>query len=166
MSRTGNIKQFVDVFRNEFKWVENLQIEVVAGSPVIYATLNNGQDNLPLANVSSGINRIVSIMLAIASHPKAVALVDEMENGIYFRHHAALWQSTLAFARQFDSQLFITTHNEEWLKGLIEAAGDNNNDISLWRLEQSKVGIELFQFSGDDLKAGLEYGAEVRGSSE
>jgi hypothetical protein len=51
----------------------------------------------------------------------------------------------------------------ECLKTLVEAAGDDNDDISLWRIVQSERGQpEIKQFSGKDLTAGIEYGQEVR----
>lgn len=160
LSRSGGLRQFIDVFVKEYKWVQDLGIEVLAGAPVIYATLG-GDIRLPLTNVSGGINRVVGIMLAIASHPKSVVLVDEMEDGVYYKHHAVLWRSMLNFTRQYDSQLFVTTHNEEWLTGLVEAAGKNVEDISLWRLEREKDKILLRQFNGRKAISGISAG-EVR----
>jgi len=138
-----------------------LSLEVVAGAPTIYATLVDGE-RLPLPNVSGGINRLASILLSIASRPKSIVLLDEAENGLYYKHHTTVWTWLLTFARVDESQLFLSTHSEEWLEALFAATNDTN-DIALWRVERSKVGPAIIrQFSGKTFMAGIETGGEVR----
>lgn len=162
LSRTGKAREFVDILTKEYKWLEDLSIEVIAGAPAIFATVRGQKDKRALANISGGINRIVAIMLGIASRPKSVVLVDEIENGLYFKHHTALWRGLLTLARNYDSQLFLTTHSQEWLNSLVKAAKNDVDDIALWKVESSRKGVVVRQFSGETLKAGIEYGQEAR----
>jgi ABC-type transport system involved in cytochrome c biogenesis ATPase subunit len=165
LSRLGKSMDFIKIFTNEYDWIESLSIEVLAGAPVIYATLKGGE-KMPLPLVSGGINRIVGIMLAIAARSNSVVLVDEMEDGIYHKHHEALWRALLKMSRDYQTQLFLTTHSDEWINALVRAAGDNMKDIALWRIERSESGQpEVLQFDGETLSAGLEQGAEVRGGA-
>ncbi len=154
--------QFVQTFTREYDWLEDLSIEVVAGAPILHATIKGLDDKLPVTSVSGAINRHISILLGIASRPRSVVLVDEAENGVYFKHHKGAWGALLNFAREFDSQIFTTTHSEEWLEALAEAAGEENEDISLWRMERSNEGPVIRQFSGATFKAGIETGGELR----
>lgn len=162
LSRKKRDRQFVELFTKEYTWIDDINIEVSAGAPVLYATLKGFKEKMPLANISGGINRMVGILLAIASRPRSVVLVDEIENGIYYKHQAAIWRGLLTFMREYDSQLFVTTHSQAWLESLVKSSADDLNDVSLWRLERSKNKIMLRQFSGATLKAGIEYGQEVR----
>src|SRR4051794_24789042 len=66
LSRNRQERKFVKLFVSEFDWIEDLNIEVSAGLPVIHATVRGIEPKIPLNLVSGGINRIVSIMLAIA----------------------------------------------------------------------------------------------------
>jgi AAA15 family ATPase/GTPase len=94
-------------------------------------------------------------------------LVDELEDGIHHKHHEALWRAMLTIARAYRGQLFVTTHSDEWIKSLVRAAGNDLDDIALWRIELNDSGQpDLFQFSGRTLRDGIEQGAEVRGGSE
>lgn len=163
LSQHRRLEQFVRTFIGEYDWIENLSIEVVAGSPVIHASVKGLDRQVPLPAVSGGVNRIIAILLAIANRPQSVVLVDEMEDGVYYAHYAAVWRMILDFAREYETQLFITTHSREWLQALVEAAGGDTGDIALWRLEREPNGPVLFQFDGDTMKRGIEYGAEVRG---
>jgi predicted ATPase len=164
MRRAGRGPEFVKLLNREYKWIRDLDIEVVAGSPVIFAKARDSQDMLPLAYISGGINRVVSVMLCIASTDRSVVLVDEIENGIFHTHHKSLWRAILALIRNYEGQIFATTHSYELLEALVQAAGDKLDDIALWRLERDDNGRPtLFQFAGDILKDAIKHGAEARG---
>jgi predicted ATPase len=155
-------KKFVDAITSEYNWIEDISIEVSAGSPALFATLKGVSRRIPLADVSGGINRVAGLLAAMATREHSIVIVDEIETGLYHKHQAGLWRSLLAFAREFDCQMFVSTHSEEWLEALIEAAGDQVDDIALLRVEHASDGPVVRQFSGGLLKAGLETGGEVR----
>jgi AAA domain len=162
LSQSNQQREFVDLFKQQYSQIENLSIEVVGGAPAIYATLKGLRKNVPLTAVSGAVNRMLSILLAIVSRPRSVVLVDEADNGIYFRRHRAFWRTILTFARTFDAQLFLTTHNEEWLRALADEAGDDTNDLSLWRTERAEGVPVIRQFPGTAFRAAEEYGGEIR----
>jgi hypothetical protein len=164
MRRAGRGEAFVKLLTREYQWIRDLDIEVVAGAPIIFAKVRSSNKMLPLAYISSGINRIIGVMLAIASRDRSVVLVDELEDGIFHTHHTPLWRAILALLRNYDGQIFVTTHSYEWLKALTQAAGKKTNDIAFWRLEQSDDNRPLlFQFDGDVLTDAVKHGAEARG---
>jgi hypothetical protein len=166
LRRAKRHTDFNNLFTTEYPWIEDLAIDVVAGAPAIHASVKGKESTLAISNISGGINKVMSILLSIASRQRSVVLVDEIENGLYYTHHKKYWEILLAFARNYEGQIFLTTHSREWLAALIEAAGDNVDDIALWRLEREENGgRELFQFEGRDLKAAMEFGGEPRGSA-
>jgi hypothetical protein len=168
LSRARRQRQFVDLFIKEYPWIEDLSIEVLAGQPVIHATLKDMQEKIPLNSISTGINRILSILLVLASHPRSVVLVDEIENGLYYKHQESFWRWLISFSTASEGQLFLSTHSQEWLVALTKAVGPEvTQNIAFWRLERNEEGKPvLFEFDGESLKAGVEYGAEVRGGVE
>lgn len=163
ISRERRAKAFIDVFTREYPWIENLTIEVIGGFPIIQATLTDSDVTLPLNSVSGGVNRILSVMLAVASQSRSVVLVDEMENGLFYKHKVGLWRGILQLGRQHECQMFMTTHDEEWLSSLAEAMNGNVDDVALWRIERLESGKRVVrQFSGETFKDAIEYGADVR----
>ncbi len=161
LSQVGKLDSFVKMFTNEYPIIKDLRLEVVAGSPVIFATLRDLDFRLALANVSGGINRIMGVMLGIASRSNSVVLVDEVDDGLYYKHHGGLWRALLSLIRENNSQIFATTHNEEWLSALYEAAGKNVDDIAFWRIERIRAKSRLSQFSGKQMVGAIKVG-EVR----
>ncbi len=158
-------ENFVKLFSSEYGWLDNINIEVLAGQPALYAKVGNQKGKVALPNLSGGINRMVAILLAIAAHERSVICVDEIENGIYFKHHQAMWRGLLTFLRRQESQLFVSTHSLECLKALIAAAGDDVSDIALWRIERDEKNPGqpmFFQFPGEAFASGVEMGIEPR----
>jgi AAA15 family ATPase/GTPase len=90
--------------------------------------------------------------------------IDEIENGVYYKNHILIWKMIIEAAKGNNSQIFVTTHSRECLRGLIGAAGEDIGDIALWRLEHDEGGQpELLQFDGDELASAIELDLEVRG---
>ena len=159
-------RHLVDILKKEYGWIEDLQIDVSAGQPYVSATLREG-DKQPLALISGGINRIVGIMIAIASRERSVVLVDEIENGLYYKHHGEIWRSLLLLSQQYDAQLFVSSHSAEWVNALVKASGKRINDVCLWRVERDDKGVpEIFRFDGKTLKSGADFGVDPRGTSK
>jgi len=154
---------FVAAIIEQYPWIREISVETSAGSPVLYASVEGSQVKLPLADVSGAINRFAAIFLAMASRPGSLAIVDEIENGLHHSHQKTMWDALLAFARQMDSQLFLTTHNEEWLEAVVASPPDELRDVAFWRLQRGSEGKpEIKRFSAETVQAALETGNEVR----
>ena len=163
LSRENKADKFVKVLTKEYPWIENMSIEVVGGIPSLHASVKGSNVKLPVNLISGSINRVISIMLAIASHPKGVVLVDEIENGVYYKHKAGLWRTIIKLAYDNECQLFLTTHDEELLDSFTDETDSKLKDISLWRMERTESSKRVLkQFSGITIKKALNMGGEVR----
>jgi ABC-type lipoprotein export system ATPase subunit len=162
LSKANQHRRFVKTFTKEYPWIKDLNVEVHAGSPTLFATLLDSKRKIPVANVSTGINRVISFMLAVAVRPRSIVLIDEIENGVYYTHFEAAWITLLSLARQYETQLFISTHSRECLEALAVAAGNHTSDIAIWRTERAGEEYKVIRFDGETFKAGIEYGQEVR----
>ncbi|MEO1079542.1 MAG: AAA family ATPase [Pseudomonadota bacterium] len=162
LSRVGRSEQFVKIFTDEFDWLEGLSIEVDAGNPLLYASVKGQKDKVALPNISAGLNRMIGVMLSIASRQNSVVLVDEIENGLYYSHQSEIWRGLLSLVSDHNGQIFLTTHSEEWLNALVDAAGEHYEDIALWRVERDRNNFPVVrQFIGDQVILGIKAG-EVR----
>jgi hypothetical protein len=163
LRKAGGHKKFVALFTELFDWIEDIFVDSTAGGSVLAAVDRAQGVPLPLTAISGGINRMAAILLAAALQRKGILLVDEIENGIFYTKHVPFCRALLRFAREYECQLFLSSHSQEWLRALIEAAGKDVADISLWRIERApKSGPSIQRFSGKTFKAGIEHGGEVR----
>lgn len=156
-------RAFVGEFVSVFNHLEDLTVEDHGGVPVIHASVRGANRMLPVHVVSGAVSRAIAFCLAISSRKKGIVLIDEVEDGIFHTKHEPLSKLMIQLARDFDTQLFLTTHSIEWLEAFVRAAGDYVDDICLWRAGGMADGKPIFRrFGGATFKAGIESSGEVR----
>ena len=110
--------------------------------------------------MGEGMTLIARLVLAIASVPDGVVLVDEIENGI---HHSILpdvWPVVDEAARQFRTQIFATTHSLECVTAAHESLSTDR--FCLHRLEVADGTSRCVTYEPDSIRAAIQHGLEVR----
>ena len=153
---------FVRIFTEQYEWIEDLSIEIAGGVPLIHASIRGINEKIPVSLASGAVNRVISILLGPATRKHHVLLVDEIENGIYHKRHGAFWKGLSNLVRRQSGQMFVTTHSDEWLNAIVEDSAAKLDDVSLWRVVRSSNGPQVRQYSGKSLRAGVQFGQEVR----
>ena len=118
---------------------------------------------VPVSLMGGGTARILSIVLAIASSPGGLVLIDEMENGFHHSMLQKVWRDVATFAREYKVQIIATTHSYETVKGAYEAfAAEEADDFRLLRLDRTDDEIRAVSYDLETLGAAIETGLEVR----
>jgi len=162
LSKRKKEKPAVDILRKEFPYIQDLSVEINAGLPMVYAAIESLPEKLPIADVSEGANKLIGILAAIASFEQGVILVDEIDNGFYYDRLSSVWRALLNFCKQFDSQIFVSTHNRECLSALFPVLQHNEEEFCLIRTEKANGHCSARVFSGRDLKSAVAQEVEVR----
>lgn len=160
----GQHIEVVKFIREQFPFIDDLEVLAPFGTSGLFASLKAGGVRR-LQLVSSGINKIITILLACANSRDGIILVDEIENGIYYEKYTFMWYILHKFAQQFDCQIFATSHSAECLGKLPEVIGDEVNDFSLIQTERDNGKCVVRHVSGTAMKAALKGGNEVRGGN-
>jgi AAA15 family ATPase/GTPase len=82
---------------------------------------------------------MLAILLIINQCAGGMVLIDEVDNGFHFSAMENLWKAILATAKQTNTQLFITTHNIDSLRGLNQVLMSDEysgyrDDVSAYKL--------------------------------
>lgn len=151
-------------FKDQLDALEELSIEMNAGSPLLYAKLNDEQEKLPLALISGGMNKLASILFAIPNYARGILLIDEIENGFYYKRLPLVWRALLRFADEHDVQIFASTHSLECLRAAGMIAKEATDSFSLIRVvnDHKKQITTVRQFTGRDFAGAIEDDIEVR----
>jgi AAA15 family ATPase/GTPase len=143
--------------------ISNLKVELTSGIPEIHCNYVGISRKVPLSLVSNGMTKVLCILLFIASQKNGVVMVDEIENGIYYKTLPKMWELIIEFCNKFNVQFFASTHSKECLEKLNPLIEKRQNDFRLIRTEADEYGIHSARiFKGENLAASLEIGSEIR----
>jgi hypothetical protein len=163
LSKAGRVQPVIDAMKTEYPFVESLSIEYNNGIGMVFATLVGRREKLPVALISDGVNKLLSILLAVASFPQGMILIDEFESGFYYKRLPSIWESIYAFARFNEVQIFATTHSQECLHALLPVLQKNAHDFCMLRAEKNSPNANtIVRFDGDELLSALSKDGELR----
>jgi hypothetical protein len=159
----GRAKDIVSIIHKQFPEIKDISSEVPQpGLGSLYATVAHRSRSMPVSLVSSGINKFISLLIAIRTYRNGVILIDEIENGVYFQMFPALWEALHSFAVQNNTQLFLSTHSWECLKAAADVVDNHRKDFALIQVVQQR-GVSVARIATGDKAAGaIEADIEVR----
>ena len=100
---------------------------------------------IPVNMMGDGARKLVSLLTAVYDCKDGALLVDEISNGFHYFVMCHLWKVLIHAAIRNNTQLFITTHDTDSIKGLRDAALDKFDHIV--------AAFKLLKTSDDELKA-------------
>ena len=115
---------------------------------------------VPLVAMGEGMAQVARIVLAIASMPTGVVLIDEVENGIHHSVLSDVWRAIDEAAKQFHTQIFATTHSFECIESAHQALGSDG--FLLHRLEVDDKTSRCVTYEPDAIDAAIRHNLEVR----
>jgi AAA15 family ATPase/GTPase len=137
------------------------------GIPTLYLA-REGQKRLPISLFGDAINRVANIILCIIDKVDGVLLIDEIENGIHHANQSEIWRMIFRLAKEFNVQIFATTHSLEMLEAFgkvgleneefkqMDAHFEMSRKLSSNRIIGIRRDVEILEFS-------LDRGIGVRG---
>ncbi|MEE1120031.1 MAG: AAA family ATPase, partial [Bacteroidales bacterium] len=119
---------------------------------------------IPINMMGDGVRKIVSLLSTIYTCKKGIVLIDEISNGFHHSVMSNLWRVLINAAIKNETQLFITTHDYDSIKGLRDAALDMYNDkVAAFSLVRNLSDeLKAFHYSLENLDYALEQNSEVR----
>lgn len=108
------------------------------------------------------MNKLAGILLAMTEQKGGLILIDEIENGFYYNKLPMVWSALLDFCREYDCQIFASTHSEECLAAAAELAESCPDDFSIIRTVQKNGETEVRQFGGENFSDALSENIEIR----
>jgi hypothetical protein len=152
----------VEAVRALFPQVLDLSVEVQGGSIAIFASVRGLGQRLYIGSLSSGINKYLGILLALAARRGGAVVVDEVENGLYYKNLQDIWRNVAEFCRTTKTQLFASTHSLECLRAMLPVISEAPGDFSLLRAERQNGESSIRVFDGEHFEAALEQNFEIR----
>jgi AAA15 family ATPase/GTPase len=130
------------------------------------AKIAGQKQTIPLKSMGDGINRILSIILAMVNAENGYLLIDEFENGLHHSVQEKLWEIIFKLAKDLNIQVFATTHSRDTIESFENVLNDEvrNYRVSgkLTRLENKAGKIQEVSYSPEELKIATDNNIETR----
>jgi len=162
LSQAGKELDFLNTLQAIYPFIRGLSIELNAGVPAIFATVEGVAKKIPIPLLGGGINKYLGILLGIQYAAGGVALIDEMENGFFYKSLPQVWYGVVKACLETNTQVFLTTHSLECLRAALPTIKGNENQFSLIRMERREGQCVPRVFTGHEFAAAIEQEIEFR----
>jgi len=121
---------------------------------------------VPINVLGSGMYKMLSVVLAIENTQGGTVFIDEIENGLSPSSLDVMWKAILISAKEFDVQIFATSHSLECIRSMGTIAGQRlehlEDDIRIYRIEKQKQNFEAIGFNINDIKVAIDKEWDLR----
>jgi len=162
LSKDGKEGVVIQAIQQKYPFIESLSVEAEGDQLVLHAKVQGVARKMPIGLVSGGVGKLANILIGIMSNPRGVVLVDEIENGLYYSKFTDIVATLYDFAREHETQLFLSTHSMELLEAVLPFVENHEEDFTLVRTERENGKCAARLFKGQNFRAALEQRMEVR----
>ncbi|MBI4288789.1 MAG: ATP-binding protein [Chloroflexi bacterium] len=169
--QAGHKDKLVDFLRLVHPSVKNIEIITEQAAFSIVADIGLGQ-LVPIEALGGGAVRSLILFVSVYTAQNGLLVVDEIENGIHHQVLPVLWSQVFQLCRQFDVQLFATTHSLECVRAAVQASqakskggiGESKEGYDLWihKLYKARDLVRVESYSREKLRSALELDLELR----
>lgn len=162
LESNGQLEEVLKVMSEVYPFVSDLSVKTTGGKGMIWARVNNSKKKQPITLISEGVNKLLGLLLYIKSYPYSHVLIDEIENGFYYKTLPKIWSALYTLATKSNVQLFVSTHSDECLQALLPTIKKHQKDFCLLNINRNKDGYSITETQGEYFEAALKGGVEVR----
>lgn len=131
--------------------------------PRIMVRLKGANKPLPIGSLGDGVNRLLTIAVALAKSANGVLLIDEIDTGLHFTTMDRMWQFVRDAAAKLNVQVFATTHSRDCTESLAvicHETSETPSQVSIQRIEKDRRSA--VSFSEAEIIAAARRGLEIR----
>ena len=124
--------------------------------------LSDSNTPVPLKSMGDGLNRILTIILALVNCDDGYLLIDEFENGLHYSIQEQLWTIIFDLSKILNIQVFATTHSNDCIKSFVSATNLVNVDSKYIKLEYKNGKYKHVEFTRQELITATKQDIEIR----
>lgn len=162
LSKKGDDRKLTSLIRDVFPSIESISSEDAGGTWMLHGQVPSIREKLPIGLISSGVQKLISLLAGIVAQQHGIVLVDELDNGFHYTTLPKVWTVLERASGEFHVQLFVSTHSKECLQSLLPTIKGNEEHFRLIRLARTNGTSSARVFEGEGFEAALETDTEVR----
>jgi AAA15 family ATPase/GTPase len=125
--------------------------------------LENLKSPIRIGSMGDGMWRILAMAMAVSQNTDGVSLVDEIDTGLHYSVMSAMWRLISNAAREFNVEVFATTHSYDCVHSLSSICRDRNEESSEITIQRIETGQKkAISFTEAEIKVAAERHLEIR----
>ncbi|MHC4463234.1 MAG: AAA family ATPase [Planctomycetota bacterium] len=140
--------------------LENLKNITEGPNSCIHGKLKGKSTTRPINFMGEGMEKLLSLIVAIAHSPNRIILLDEIENGLHYSIIPKIWEAIGKALRKYNCQLITTTHSRECLEAAHEGLSEMPEDFRYIRLhrkdDEISAKLSNYEMIGTAIRTNLE----------
>lgn len=170
LTRAGIMNDFIkdmnESFGIEIDAIENIPYPD-SSEPSITLRSNGKNAHIPLYAFGDGLRRWYSLLGGMLIFKNAIHCIDEVDAGFHHQAQGKLSKHLVKYARKYHNQIFMTTHNIEYLDNFLQAIEETDadileNDVRVITLRQVNDSVVCRTLTGKKALQAREDGLDVR----
>lgn len=162
LSRTFMHEKFIARFSKLYPHITDISVEFLSGNVGLFAKVRDLPEKIPLNLASGGMSKLAMILLSMSSSENGVILLDEIESGFYYKNLRNVWEAILEFSRQYNCQVFASTHSAECLDAVAELAEADPKEFGVLHSYWRDSEVRILQYDGNKFVSALADDLEIR----
>ena len=142
--------------------LENLKIITEGPNSSVHGKLKGESSTCLINFMGEGMEKLLSLIVAIAHSPNRIIFLDEIENGLHYSILPKIWGALGKALRKYNCQLITTTHSYECLQAAHEGLSEMPDDFRYIRLHRKDDEISAKLSNYDMIGTALKTNLEVR----
>lgn len=121
------------------------------------------EDRVPIGSFGDGIWRIFALAVAFSRAKNGMLLIDEVDTGLHYTVMTQMWRFVDEVSKEFNVQVFATTHSYDCVHSLAAICRDVPNSeshITIQRIESDKD--TSIRFTEKQIKQAADRDIEIR----
>jgi AAA15 family ATPase/GTPase len=158
---------FLENIRVFIPTIERVTADTRNGTIKIRDKAFPNDNDIPLHQYGDGANKLFRILVMMALHKGERLMIDEIDAGIHFTRFKAFWKTILKNAYKDQTQLIVTTHNEECIEyftAVLQELGTSYEAVArVVQMKKVNQQLQIHSYSFESFNLAVERGFELRG---
>lgn len=122
---------------------------------------------IPINLMGDGTRKLFTIVTALYQAKGNILVIDEIDNGLYYKSMKSLWKAVLEMSSKYDIQVFASTHSVDSLRALNtlldEGQRERRDDVQIYTLRKdAEDAVTAYRFPFEKFNYLLDREEEIR----
>lgn len=159
--RKKKMKEIIDFLQEIEPKLDD--ITILEGN-TIFCDIGLENDMIPINMMGEGFKKIVEILSSLYLTKSKILLIDEIENGLYYKSQKMILKQLLKLSQNFGVQILMTSHSYETAEALYTTTKETKlfDNVEIIRIDRNDDRHQVVNYDYEKMSSVFEMNIEFR----